>query len=152
MKIIAFDMDGTIADLYSVPNWLDRLRAEDPGPYVEAAPMWDMERLRDILLSLSAMGWEIRIISWLSKDSTPKYKKATRKAKRGWLSQYDFPADKIHLIQYGAIKSKCIGHMDGGTAILIDDNQKVRDSWHLGETIDPTVCDILKELEKLLER
>ena len=33
MKMICFDMDGTIADLYAVPNWLDKLRAEDASPY-----------------------------------------------------------------------------------------------------------------------
>lgn len=32
MKMICFDMDGTIADLYAVPNWLDKLRAEDASP------------------------------------------------------------------------------------------------------------------------
>ena len=72
-KIICFDMDGTIADLYAVPNWLEKLRADDPSPYEDAAPMWDMERLREILLALSAEGWEIRVISWLSKDSSEEY-------------------------------------------------------------------------------
>ena len=27
-KVIAFDMDGTIADLYNVNNWLEQLREE----------------------------------------------------------------------------------------------------------------------------
>ena len=31
-KMVVFDMDGTIADLYAVPNWLQMLRAEDPTP------------------------------------------------------------------------------------------------------------------------
>ena len=29
MKVIVFDMDGTIADLYGYPNWLKALRNED---------------------------------------------------------------------------------------------------------------------------
>lgn len=33
---ICFDMDGTIADLYGVENWLDYLIAEDVKPYAEA--------------------------------------------------------------------------------------------------------------------
>jgi hypothetical protein len=37
------------------------------------------------------------------------------------------------------------------TAILIDDNAKVREGWHLGETIDPTACDIIEILRSLLE-
>ena len=32
-KMICFDMDGTIADLYAVPGWLEKLRAEDATPY-----------------------------------------------------------------------------------------------------------------------
>ena len=69
-KLFVFDMDGTIADLYAVDNWLPRLRAEDPSPYVEAAVMWNMGRLAEILTNLRALGVEIRIITWLSKEST----------------------------------------------------------------------------------
>ena len=32
LKMICFDMDGTIADLYAVPNWLEKLRAYDASP------------------------------------------------------------------------------------------------------------------------
>lgn len=148
--MICFDLDGTIADLYSVPNWLEKLRAEDATPYQDAAPMWDMDRLRDLLIALSAQGWEIRVISWLAKDSSPMYKKLVRAAKREWLSRYHFPVDKIHLVQYGTTKTKCLGHITN-PAILIDDNQKVRDGWHLGETIDPADGDLLEKLEELLK-
>ena len=36
IKEIVFDMDGTIADLYGVENWLPKLRAYDPTPYQTA--------------------------------------------------------------------------------------------------------------------
>ena len=56
MYTIYFDMDGTIADLYNVENWLPKLRAEDASPYVEAEIMVDaselqlyLKRLRKIL-------------------------------------------------------------------------------------------------------
>ena len=49
MKNIYFDMDGTIADLYGVENWLEYLRAENPAPYRAAAPMLDMEIFSIIL-------------------------------------------------------------------------------------------------------
>lgn len=148
-KMICFDMDGTIADLYAVPNWLAKLRAEDASPYAEAAPMWDMAKLRDILLKLIAKGWEIRVISWLSKDSTEEYKKAVRQAKREWLIRYDFPADKVHLVAYGTTKADCVRRI-AEAAILVDDNEKVRSGWHLGETIDPMNGDLLERLEELL--
>ena len=36
---IWFDMDGTIANLYAVENWLADLRAERTRPYDMAQPM-----------------------------------------------------------------------------------------------------------------
>ena len=38
-NMICFDMDGTIANLYGVHNWLEMLRAEDPTPYALAEYM-----------------------------------------------------------------------------------------------------------------
>lgn len=149
MKMICFDMDGTIADLYAVPNWLDKLRVEDASPYAEAAPMWDMKALREVLLRLIDKGYEIRIISWLSKDSTEEYKTAVRKAKREWLEKYNFPADKCHFIAYGRTKADCIRRVADAPAVLIDDNKKVRDGWHLGESIDPTKVNLLEVLSAL---
>lgn len=148
-KMICFDMDGTIADLYSVPNWLDKLRAEDSSPYSDAAPMWNMEELRKILLLLISKGWEVRVISWLSKDSNESYKNEVRKAKLEWLAKYDFPYRRCHLVAYGTTKADCVRRW-ASPAILIDDNEKVRNGWHLGETIDPTKVDLIEELRKLL--
>ena len=148
-KMICFDMDGTIADLYSVPNWLDKLRAEDSSPYSDAAPMWDMEELRKILLLLIGEGWEVRVISWLSKDSNESYKDEVRKAKLEWLAKYDFPYRRCHLVAYGTTKADCVRRW-ASPAILVDDNEKVRNGWHLGETIDPTKVNLIEELRKLL--
>ena len=75
-KMICFDMDGTIAQLYAVPNWLARLNAQDPTPYLEAEAMWNMAQLAKILSALQNLGVEIRIITWLSKESTEEYKNA----------------------------------------------------------------------------
>lgn len=150
-KMICFDMDGTICDLYGVPGWLEKLRAEDPSPYLDAAPMWDMERLRQALIALAGDGWEIRVISWLSKDSSPAYKKAVRIAKREWLARYNFPADKVHLIAYGTTKANAIRNAGASPGILIDDNKKVRDGWSMGDAIDPlSTNDLPTLLEGLL--
>lgn len=148
-KMICFDMDGTIADLYSVPNWLDKLRAEDSSPYSDATPMWDMKELRKVLLLLISKGWEVRVISWLSKDSNESYKNGVRKAKLEWLAKYDFPYRRCHLVAYGTTKADCVRRW-ASPAILIDDNEKVRNGWHLGETIDPTKVNLIEELRKLL--
>lgn len=149
-KMICFDMDGTLCDLYSVPDWLKKLRAEDPSPYLDAAPMWDMEKLRSILLNLSNQGWEIRVITWLAKDSSENYKAAVRKAKLEWLNRYNFPFDTAHLVAYGTTKANCVRKI-ADAAILVDDNRKVRNGWHIGDTINPMDGDLLEKLESLLE-
>lgn len=136
-KMMVFDMDGTIADLYHVPNWLPRLRAEDATTYSDAAPMWDMEALNRVLLSLSDQGWEIRVVSWLAPNASPEFRANIRRAKREWLARYNFPADKVHLVSYGTTKANSVRGSNPTPAILIDDDKRVRNGWHIGETIDP---------------
>ena len=149
LKMICFDMDGTIADLYGVSGWLNDLRNENPRPYSEAKPMWDMKDLADALL---ALGVEIRIITWLSKDSSEAYKDEVRKAKLEWLKENGFPFDKFHGVRYGATKADSVRKYlaKDETAILIDDNAKVRSGWTLGETIDPTKVDLVKWLREMV--
>ena len=152
-KLICFDMDGTISQLYAVPNWLARLNAQDPTPYLEAEAMWNMAQLVKILSALQNLGVEIRIITWLSKESTEEYKNAVREAKRKWLENYNFPYDHFHGVQYGATKADSIRKVlaPNETAWLIDDNAKVRKGWHMGEAIDPTNVDLLELLSSLLD-
>ena len=38
-KIIYFDMDGTLADLYSVDNVFKKLDSYDVSPYIDAKPI-----------------------------------------------------------------------------------------------------------------
>ena len=146
-------MDGTLASLYSVPDWLDLLRAYDPLPYKIAAPMWDMARLTGLLRQFQKEGIEVNIVTWLSMESTPEYDRATREAKKEWLDRYNFPYDHFHGVKYGATKANSVRKRlhDGDEAILIDDNAKVREGWHLGATIDPTAENIIEVLKKLLE-
>jgi phosphoglycolate phosphatase-like HAD superfamily hydrolase len=152
VKMICFDMDGTIADLYAVIGWLTMLRAFDPTPYLVAQPMWNMAEMADLLRQLQASGIEIRIITWLSKGSSPEYDKAVREAKRKWLMEQGFPFDHFHCLTYGATKADSVRKYldEDETAILFDDNAKVRQGWHLGEAIDPTTTDILEVLKSLL--
>lgn len=148
--MICFDMDGTIADLYGVDNWLDMLRSYDPTPYANAKPMWNMAELATILNALRANGVEIRIITWLSKESTAEYDNAVRNAKREWLAKHGFPYDHFHGVRYGATKADSVRKYLNGSAWLIDDNATVRKGWNMGEAIDPTACDIVELLRGLL--
>ena len=74
-------------------------------------------------------------------------------AKMGWLLNFDFPMDACHLVAYGTTKADCIRryHEDGDNFILIDDNNKVRNGWHMGDTIDPTMVNIVDALRGLVE-
>jgi len=147
-KTLVFDMDGTIANLYDVEGWLADLRNENPRPYIEALPMYDMESLAIILDLLKDLGWRVVVTSWLSKESTTDYDKLVRKAKIEWLEKYGFPFDEIHIVKYGTTKANCTRKL-GGFQILIDDNESVRNGWTLGETINAN-NNIMNDLIKLL--
>lgn len=147
-KVLVFDMDGTIADLYGVNGWLEDLRNENPRPYEMAKPMYDMEMLGYILEILKVQGWTIVVTSWLAKGSTKEYDEMVRRAKREWLARYQFPVDEIHLVKYGTTKANCTRKL-GGYQILVDDNETVRKGWTLGETINANE-NILEKLVDLL--
>lgn len=148
-KLICFDLDGTLANLYGVPDWLPKLRAEDPSPYEDAKPLVDMTKLSEVLQLLQQAGFEIAVITWLSKNSSEDYKAAVREAKRAWLQKYGFVYDHFHGVQYGATKADSVREK-ASAAILIDDDAKVRKGWHLGPAIDPNEVDVIEWLENLL--
>lgn len=125
-KELIFDMDGTIADLYHVEGWLEKLRAEDVSPYREAKPMYDMDTLSIILNIFQDMGYCIKIVSWGSKGATRTYNQAIKRAKLDWLNGYGFPYDEVHVVKYGMPKQNFI---KGELSILIDDNDKVRTNF-----------------------
>ena len=147
-KILVFDMDGTIADLYGVENWLEDLRSENARPYEVAKAIYDKMVLNEILGMLKAQGWRIVVTTWLAKDSTEYYKNLVRQAKLQWLAEQEFPFDEIHLVAYGTTKANCTRKL-GGFQVLVDDNEQVRNGWHLGDTIDANE-NILEKLVDLL--
>ena len=54
-KVIVFDMDGTIADLYGVSGWLEMLRAENPKPYKITLTLVTLSSSSTFLLPLSSI-------------------------------------------------------------------------------------------------
>lgn len=141
---IYFDMDGTIANLYGVDNWLNKLRAEDASPYVEAEPMVDMCELSRLLCKAVEMGYRLGIISWLSREASQEYKKEIRAAKRAWLEEnLDVDFDEIHLVQYGTRKDYVAQDKQG---IIFDDDERVRNNWR-GLAINPEETDMIDFLK-----
>lgn len=125
-KEIIFDMDGTIADLYGVPDWLPKLRNEDTSPYREAKPLYDMRVLTALLRTMQELGWKISIVSWGAMNATKEYNRETKKAKLDWLTRHNFPYDTVHVVKYGTPKQNFI---NAELSILVDDNDEVRASF-----------------------
>jgi hypothetical protein len=117
--------------------------------------MCDMEELVDLLTIAQHRGIEIRIITWLSKDTNEQYDELVRIAKRAWLDAYHIPFDHFHAVAYGATKAnsvrRSLDRKSGETAILFDDNDKVRKGWTLGDAYDPTQYDICGILRQILD-
>ena len=134
-KTLVFDMDGTIANFYGVVGWLDYLKESNPTPYIVAEPLYDMEELKTVLEMLKLFGWRIVVTSWLAKGSSKEFDNEVRQAKLEWLDTFNFPYDEIHLVKYGTTKANCT-RKHGGLQILVDDNEKVRNGWSLGKTIN----------------
>ncbi len=144
---IYFDMDGTIANLYAVENWLPKLRASDASPYEEAGVMLNMSVLARYLNKLQKLGYEIGIISWTSKDGTDKYNRAVEIAKLNWLHDHlrSVSFDEIYIVEYGTPKQDFADEDD----ILFDDNEEIRNEW-TGEAYEPS--EILSILSGLLHQ
>lgn len=143
MKKIWFDMDGTIADLYGVENWLSMLIASDPTPYIVAAPLLRLASLARELNKVQRAGYEIGVISWLSKNSTAEYDEAVTTAKLAWLAKH-LPSvrwNEIKIVAYGTSKiTEC------GGGILFDDEDKNRNEWGEGAYEPSQILNILKGL------
>lgn len=146
MRMIWFDMDGTIADLYAVENWLPRLRAYDPTPYEEAAVMLNMSLLARYLNKLQCRGYGIGIISWTSKTGNAEYNEAVANAKMDWLHQHlaSVSFDIMEIVDYGTPKQNFLKTEND---ILFDDNEEIRNDW-TGEAYEPS--EILSVLAELL--
>ena len=154
MNAIYFDMDGTIADLYNVNGWLEKLQASDVTPYQDAAPLVDMRELLDICEKFAALGFVIGVISWTAKNGTKEYNKAVRAAKRAWLDAHFPCVDELHVVKYGTPKHRT-AKIKG--AILVDDNADVRKAWERYTEENCTVDasnprDLLKNLQNLLDK
>ena len=140
---IFFDMDGTIADLYGVENWLDYLTASDTLPYKIAKPLVRLNSLARILNKLQKNGYRIGIISWLSKNGTEDYNKAVAETKINWLKKHlaSVNFDEINIVEYGTPKQLFAKTKND---ILFDDEAKNRNNW-TGTAFDVNeILEILK--------
>lgn len=148
-KILVFDMDGTITNLYGIPDWENKIHKEDVSLYNKALPLYDMSTLNRILKVLKKYNWHIVVTSWTAKNGSREYNKAVKQAKISWLNEYQFPYDELHIVKYGTTKANCTRKYNG-FQILVDDNEKIRKGWKLGGTIDASK-NIIEKLVELIE-
>lgn len=126
--VIALDMDGTLAGLYDVPNWLESIRGEDATPYEVAAPLCDVDALARVLKLARSEGHTIEVVSWNCKgDISPEYRRKVRKEKVNWLKRYGLlgEVDAVHVVKHGTPKSK----VASGWGVLFDDETANREEW-----------------------
>ena len=145
-RAIYFDMDGTIANLYGVENWLDNLMNEYTKPYREAKAMVNMRALGRELNRLQAEGYVIGVVSWLSKNGTDEYGERVAKAKREWLARHIGAVewDEVHIVKYGTPKYTVVNVPNG---ILFDDEERNRKEWALGNGLAFGVENIVEILK-----
>lgn len=147
MTTIFFDMDGTIADLYGVENWLSYLRAFDPYPYKNARPLLNLQVLARRLNKLIEAGYSVEVISWTAKNSTAAYDEIVAAAKLEWLETHlkSVSFSKINIVAYGTIKDS-FRHSEND--ILFDDEEQNREAWGgIAYDVDK-ILEVLKNEQK----
>ncbi len=144
-KMVWFDMDGTIADLYGVEGWLGMLMAEDTTPYAQARPLVHMSQLAKLLHRVQAAGYGIGIISWTSKSGSWSYNKEVTQTKLAWLNRH-LPSvtwDEIKIVNYGWAKH---GYRHTDDDILFDDEAYNRLVWTGKAYMPKEIMTVLKRL------
>ena len=121
-QIVYLDMDGTIADLYGIANWLEKLENEIAGLFLECEPFLTEQELQNYFPSDK---YELRICSMTPLNATKEYCQVVINEKNQWLDKY-FPSitHRVYMA-YGTNKNlkNSVNH------ILIDDNETIRQSF-----------------------
>lgn len=125
-KIVYFDMDGTLADLYGVTNVFKRLDTLDANVYLEAKPI---NTYINMLKEFKHMGYKIIILSCLGMISDKQFDKDTIHNKGIWLDKYigkEYIDERIY-IPNTKHKESYINMY--GNGILVDDDERVLINW-----------------------
>ena len=133
MTTIFFDMDGTIADLYEVPNWLEQILSSNVNPYYDALPI---EKVLHQLYSIrETANYKIGIITWGCKGGSTAFLQEVSIAKKCWLSRRGIRDIEFHCLPYGTPKNLMGNEGD----ILVDDDDNVRLLWEktIGKAFHP---------------
>lgn len=150
-KVIMFDMDGTVYDLYGQPNWLNKLEAEDVTAYTDGAPLVNLRELEKVCQALINKGFEIGVITWLAKNGSKRFNRNTAETKKMWVKNNMPYVTKFTAQEYGTPKQKAL-NKSVKFAVLVDDNKEVREMWNTPKqrkSIDANL-DIIAKLWELV--
>lgn len=126
-KVVYFDMDGTLVDLYGVTNVFKRLDDLDASVYSEAKPI---NKYIDMLKEFKSMGYKVIILSCLGMVSSKEFDKETIINKGKWLDTYvgkEYIDERIYIPN---TKNKFKYTSMYGKGILVDDDVRVLNNWY----------------------
>jgi 5'(3')-deoxyribonucleotidase len=128
-QIIYLDMDGTIADLYGIENWLERLRNEVEGLFLQCEPLITESEL---LVLFPNDIYELRICSMTPMNASKEYCVKVIEEKNIWLDKHFPSIKKRTYLEYGYNKNI----RNSKNHILIDDNKTIRENYR-GLALEP---------------
>lgn len=136
-KVLYFDMDGTIADLYGSDNWLEKIQNKQPVFETLAEMPWFETAKKLIRILKFQYGYEVGVITWTPMDTTAEYEAIARVEKNMWLGEHANGLFDFAVFQrYGTSKAISIrDEYQRGLHILFDDNHEVRADWE--QTFQP---------------
>lgn len=151
-KKIYFDLDGTVYNLYGVENWLEKLRNEISGAFLEGDFLVDYENFMSCIEELIRQSYIFGVITWLPMQASPEYEEICRKEKIEWINDYLPFVSEINICSYGIPKQNCI-QKRAKEMFLIDDNAEVCKMWEtstqriaININEEYTVVDALNEI------
>lgn len=129
-KVVYFDMDGTLADLYKVDNVFKKLDNLIASPYIDALPIMNNIQM---LRKYKDNGYKVIILSCLSKITTDEFDKETIVCKDKWLNKYVGKEyiDKRLYIPYTKHKEDYVCE----NGILVDDDDVILSNWNKGLSV-----------------
>lgn len=131
-RTIYFDMDGTLAALFFIKGFAERLESGDCSVYTECRTLYKVNEMSATIAALKTKGYDIGIISYADESNLEK----ARAAKMEWLSRH-FPyanSEKIHIVTKAVSKASYYHNGD----VLVDDARANREEWESkgGQTIN----------------
>lgn len=128
-RIVYLDMDGTIADLYGIDGWLQKLEREKKNLFTSCKAMITEEELFKIFPEHK---YEIHILSMTPKNATKEYCEQVIAEKNIWLDLFFPKITKRIYLKYGNNKNL----KNSQKHILVDDNKIIRENFR-GLAIEP---------------